>query len=423
MRRSCSSFRSAAPVADAPRILIVGGSHAEIPLIDAAHALGLHVTTTGNQPQGLGHVRADDYVAADFSDREAIRSLAQRLGVVGVVSGCNDFALLSAAWAAEQLGLGGHDPFDTTVRIHHKDRFRELLDELGIPTPASGVVRGPDEAVEVCRRIGFPVIVKPVDLTGGKGMTVCRSAAELDAALAHGFSLTRQSHLVVEQFMEGTRHGFTCFVTGGCVGFWFADDEQYFRNQFLVSGTTTPTSMPPTAISELVDAVETITRSLQLVDGLMHVQCIQTAAGPRIVELCRRCPGDLYPWFVKLSTGYDYADAVLRSELGMPGDSGGAPATLRCITRHCLMGDREGTLRHVKLDDDLRGRTAGQMLWWTEGQPVTNHLVDKFGIVFFGFDDAALMRSVTTALSTRITVEIDPPTLDSSDSSVEVTEP
>lgn len=395
-------------MADTSRILVVGGSHAEIPLIDAAHRLGLHVTTTGNQPHGLGHLRADEYVPADFSDREAIRALAERLGVVGIVSGCNDFAALSTAWAAERLGLGGHDSFETTVRIHHKDRFRELLEELGIPTPASGVVRGLDEAVEVCRRIGFPVIVKPVDLTGGKGMTVCRSEGELDGAVAHGFSLTRQSHLVVEQFMEGTRHGFTCFVTEGRVGFWFADDEQYFHNQFLVSGTTTPTSMPSTAITELVDAVETITRSLQLVDGLMHVQCIQTEAGPRIVELCRRCPGDLYPWFVQLSTGYDYAGAVLRSELAMPGEPAGAAATQRCITRHCLMGEREGTLRGVELDDDLRGRTVEQMLWWAEGQPVTNHLVDKFGIVFFGFDDATSMRSVTKELPTRITVDIDP---------------
>jgi phosphoribosylaminoimidazole carboxylase (NCAIR synthetase) len=395
-------------MADTPAILIVGGSHAEIPLIDAAHALGLHVTTTGNQPQGLGHARADEYVPADFSDREAIRSLAERLGVVGIVSGCNDFAALSTAWAAEQIGLGGHDPFDMAIRIHHKDRFRELLEELGIPTPASGVVRGLDEAIEVCRRIGFPVIVKPVDLTGGKGMTVCRSADELDAAVAHGFSLTRQSHLVVEQFMEGTRHGFTCFVTGGRVGFWFADDEQYFHNQFLVSGTTTPTSMPTTAITELVDAVETITRSLELVDGLMHVQCIQTAVGPRIVELCRRCPGDLYPWFVQLSTGYDYAGAVLRSELALQRDPDGATATPQCITRHCLMGECEGTLRRVELDDDLRARTVEQMLWWTEGQPITNHLVDKFGIVFFGFDDEATMRAVTKELPARIAVEIDP---------------
>jgi IS5 family transposase len=152
--------------------------------------------------------------------------------------------------------------------------------------------------------------------------------------------------------MEGTRHGFTCFVTGGRVGFWFADDEQYFHNQFLVSGTTTPTSMPTTAITELVDAVETITRSLELVDGLMHVQCIQTAVGPRIVELCRRCPGDLYPWFVQLSTGYDYAGAVLRSELALQRDPDGATATPQCITRHCLMGECEGTLRRVELDDD-----------------------------------------------------------------------
>lgn len=395
-------------MADAPRLLVVGASHAEIPMIDAAHRLGYHVTTTGNQPLGLGRGHADAYVSTDFSDREAITSLADRLGAAAIVSGCNDFAALSTAYAAEQLGLPGHDSYETTVRIHHKDRFRELLVELGIPTPMSRVVRSAADAVEVCNQIGFPVIVKPVDLTGGKGITVCRSSDDLASAIDHGLSLTRQRHLVVEQFMDGTRHGFTCFVIGGRVGFWFADDEQYFHNQFLVSGTTTPTSMPASSIVELTDAVETIARELRLVDGLMHVQCIQTADGARIVELCRRCPGDLYPWFVEFSTGFDYSGTVVRSEAGLPLIDDGPVPEQRCITRQCLMGDREGTLRKVALDDDLRGRLVHEMLWWTEGQPVSNHLVDKFGIVFLGFDDQDTMHEVTRGLPARIVVDIEP---------------
>ncbi|MBI5087826.1 MAG: FkbM family methyltransferase [Actinobacteria bacterium] len=298
-------------------LLITGGSHAEIPLIRAARRLGFRVITTGNRPDDLGHRHADHYAPADYSDADQVLDVAVRAGVSAIVSGCNDFAALSTARACDELGLPGHDRHDVALRIHHKDRFRELLDELGLDAPRSGVVRSAAEAVDLCTRLGYPVIVKPVDLTGGKGMTVCDAPDDVAKAVDAGLALSRQSHVVVEQFLTGSRHGFTCFVHNGRVGFWFADDEQYYLNPFLVSGTTTPTSMPDSAIADLVSAVELITSKVALVDGLVHVQCIMTPTGPQIIEVCRRCPGDLYPTFVELSTGYDYALSVVRAETGL----------------------------------------------------------------------------------------------------------
>ena len=60
-----------------PKILILNGSHSEIPLINAAQALGFHVVTTGNSPDLIGHSFADEYYPADYSDQRAILTLAQ----------------------------------------------------------------------------------------------------------------------------------------------------------------------------------------------------------------------------------------------------------------------------------------------------------------------------------------------------------
>lgn len=390
-----------------PWVLVVGGSHAEIPLIDAAHRRGLLVATTGNRPHDLGHAHADRYVEADFSDREAIRRAAAELGAIGIVSGCNDFAAISTAWAAEQLGLPGHDSYELTLRIHHKDRFRELLAELDLHSPRSGVVSDVSQALGVCETVGYPVIVKPVDLTGGKGMTVCHDPSTVEDAVRRALAASRQPHLVIERFLSGSRHGYTCFVEQGRVTFWFADDEQYASNQFLVSGTTTPTAMPPEALDELARAVEQIVDALSLVDGLMHVQCILTDEGPRIIELCRRCPGDLYPWFVTHATGFDYAGAVLDAELGRPLPVVEGDGAVRPIGRHCLMTDREGELRSITYDDTVSSRIVDRLEWWEPGRPVTNHLLDKFGIIFMEFADEAEMRVVTSELSSRIEIEID----------------
>ena len=391
---------------DEEALLVVGGSHAEIPLIDAAHALGYRVITTGNRPGDLGHPFADAYVAADFSQPDEILDVAVTNDVSAIVSGCNDFALLSTAYVCEKLGLPGHDSYETSLRMHHKDLFRQLLEELQMDTPRSGVVVDVREALALCEGLGYPVIVKPVDLTGGKGIGVCEGPGQLVDAVNHALALSRQDYVVVEQFMMGTRHGFTCFIGNQRVGFWFADDEQYFLNPFLVSGTTTPTSMPPSAIDDLIDAVETIAAALDLVDGLMHVQCIMTEAGPRIVELCRRCPGDLYPTFVRLSTGYDYAAAVVRSEVARGPSSDIGPIGRGPVTRHCLMAARDGVLRSISFDAEVMGHLSDQMLWWTEGQLVDHHLTQKFGIIFLTFDHGEDMRRMTNELSARVGIDV-----------------
>jgi biotin carboxylase len=364
------------------------------------------VITTGNRPADLGHNVADRYIAADFSNREQILDVAASAGISAIVSGCNDFAALSTAYVAEQLGLGGHDPYDVAVRLHHKDRFRELLEVLEIPTPASAVVHGAQEAQAACDRLGFPLIVKPVDMTGGKGIHVCTDVESSAAAIADALSISRQSYVVLEQFMIGSRHGFTCFTKDSKVEFWFADDEQYYLNPFLVSGTSTPSTMPRGAIDELIAAVELISSHLRLADGLMHLQCILTSSGPRIVELCRRCPGDLYPYFVEMSTGFDYALAVVSAELGREVPTADLGTDVEFVSRHCLMADRSGVVHAVTIEPELSRRVRRELMWWTPGQAVGNHLTEKLGILFFSFEGAQEMHASTAELTKRINVDV-----------------
>jgi len=388
-------------------LLVVGGSHAEIPLIRVAQRLGYGVITTGNRPSDLGHSVADKYVPADFSKRDEILAVAEDAGVVGIVSGCNDFAALSTAYAAEKLGLPGHDSYENAVRLHHKDLFRAVLSELALPTPQAGVVFDEDQARILCQRLGYPVIVKPIDLTGGKGISVCAGPEELSGVVTAAVAVSRQDHVIVEQFMDGTRHGFTCFIENSNVGFWFADDEQYYLNPYLVSGTTTPSSLPPWALTELAAAVELMAASLGLVDGLMHIQCIMTNSGPRIIELCRRCPGDLYPMFVELSTRYDYALAVVSAELGVGIPATGATDTTECVARQCIMGSRSGVLRSINIDRDVAARVVHEQLWWTPGQVVDDYLTEKFGILFLRFAGVDEMRRLALEFNDRITIDFE----------------
>jgi Biotin carboxylase len=380
------------------RMLLAGGSHSDIPMIKAARALGYHVTTSGNRPADLGHAYADAVRLADFSDRDAILRLAQELGVDAICASCNDFSALSCAWAAEQLGLPGHDSYDVARILHHKDLYRAFASENRIPTPRAHSCTNVEEAVGASAHLRWPLIVKPVDLTGGKGISVARDEAGLRAAAAAALAMTRAGRIVVEEFLEGSRHGFSCLIRRGAVVFHFEDNEHYFLNPYMVSAASTPADLPASAATELIALTERIAARLQLVDGLVHIQFIQTADGPVIIEICRRPPGDLYVDLVRHATGVDYPRLIVQAACGSGLERVTPTPVQGHFVRHCVMSRRSGTVANLHISPVVQDRIIDQTMWWKPGDKIEDVMTQKLGVLFLRFADADEFRDLGSRL-------------------------
>ena len=392
------------------KLLLLGGGHAEIPLIKAAQELGWYVITTGNAREGLGHPYADKNVFADFSDKDAMLELARSESVQAVCSGCNDFALLSTVYVCEKLGLPGHDSYATSLEIHHKDKYRALATRLGIPTPRALVIRNSADFDSAIAQLTFPIIVKPVDLTGGKGIHRAANIEEACTAYKDASCRTRQDHIVVEEFVEGTNHGFSAMLVKGKVAFAFADNEQYFVNKYMVSGANTPSTTSNEGLAKLRDYSERIAKELLLVDGILHIQYIEKADGtPIIIEICRRPPGDLYIKFVKYATSIDYPKFIIMAETGMDISCIADVPTQGFWLRHCIMSDvqagditgnstSKGIVREVTFAPEIQKNIVEKFLWYKPGEIITDKLTYKAGIVFFKFDTLAEMQDKTARM-------------------------
>ena len=405
------------------KLLLLGGSHAEIPLIKAAQELGWFVITTGNNRDGLGHPYADKTVFADYSNKEAMVELARHENVQAVCSGCNDFSLLSTVYVCEQLGLPGHDSYATSLEIHHKDKYRALATRIGIPTPKAITVSAnlgnkeiSDENYAAFENaiaaLTFPIIVKPIDLTGGKGIHRAATIEEARVAYKDACSRTRQDHIVIEEYVEGTNHGFSAMLVKGKVAFAFADNEQYFINKYLVSGANTPSTTPDTGLAKLRDYSERIARELNLVDGILHIQYIEKNDGtPIIIEICRRSPGDLYIKFVKYATGIDYPKFIVMAETGADISSIADAPTQGFWLRHCVMAgnniENNSVVREVSFAPEIQGNIVEKFLWYKPGEIVTDKLIYKAGIVFFHFDTLSEMQDKTKRMTELVKIITD----------------
>lgn len=386
------------------KLLLAGGAYADIPMIHAAKRLGYHVITSGNRPDEMGHLHSDEYRCADFSDREAIAALAAELNVDAICASCNDFSALSAAYAAETLGLPGHDPIDVAEIIHHKDRFRRFALDNGIPSPRAWAFSTRDDALALMPSLPFPLLVKPVDLTGGKGIALLQGVDDAPAVLDRSFGISRAKRVVAEEFIEGTRHGFSAFLRRGRVAFYFTDNEHYYLNPYLVSAATAPGSVPTSAENELCAISERIASLLSLVDGILHIQFILRDDSPVIIEICRRPPGDLYVRLVEHVTGVPYPEWLVRAEAGLDcRDLRHAPPSI-CMTRHCIMASSPGRVKDIVFDGALEGRIVDSLLWWKKGDPVTDVMTTKFGIVFVRYESSEEMQDLSPRLNDLIRV-------------------
>ena len=384
-------------------LLLLGGSHAEIPLIIAAQSLGFRVVTTGNKPSDLGHSYSDEYRFGDFSNIEEMINLARDLDIDAVCSGCNDFAAISAAGVAEILGLPGHDTLALSRLIHHKSSFYELADSAGVPVPRSFEVSSLDSAEDVAKRIGFPVIVKPIDLTGGKGVSVAKSVGDLGHAWSYARLQTRKDSAVIQKFVVGTNHAISTLIVNGKVQFYFVDNEHYYANPYLVGAASSPSMLSPEIQSAVRSSVSDLVSSQAFSDGILHLQFLVDENGDfYFIDVCRRSPGDLYIQFVQEATGVNYPELIVRSETGMRVqfeelNSG------RKIGRLCLMPTRTGRFESVE-ELPGPGKVLHRMQLIEPGASITDIAHQKIEILQIEFATSDEMLLVMNNPSKRFSI-------------------
>jgi biotin carboxylase len=389
------------------KLLVLNGSHSDIPLIKSAKSLGFYVITTGNNPNLIGHGYSDERSYADFSDPEAILEIAKKLNIDAVCSCSNDFGIITASYISEKMNLPGHDSYDTTMILHHKDLFKKYSVDNDVPTPYAESFDNIDDALSSIDKRTLPLIIKPIDLTGGKGISVVRSVEKSEDAVNLSFSLSHLKRIVIEDFVEGTQHSFSSFIVKGEVAFYFSDNEYSYLNPYLVSTSAAPAINVNEVADSLIQAIEKMAKSLSLKDGIFHIQYLYNNKKAYILEITRRCSGDLYPYPVNYATGLDWASWIVKAETGM--DCSGFPKVSQkgYCGRHCIMSPRNGIIKNIVIDKQIEGNIYDKLIWSGKGDRINNYLADKTGIVLLKYDSMDEMLDKTERITNLIYMDIE----------------
>lgn len=388
-------------------VLLAGGSHSDIPQIKAIQAHGHIVVTSGNRASDFGHRYADAVAREDFSDHEAMLALAKRMKIEAICPSANDFSMITCAYVAEQMGLPGYDSYETTLALHHKDRFRELCERIGLTAPRAQHFESPEIGSADIAGLRFPLMVKPIDLTGGKGVSRVDSLEELAAAVRNAFDASRAKRIVIEEFFSGTLHSYSTIIKDRKIIFDFCDNEFSFLNPYTVATSTTPAAVNPGVLAAVRRESERLAEALNLADGILHGQFLATAEDFRIIEYTRRPPGDLYAVPVEQTTGINPAELAVRPFLGLPLS---VPAERKAkavyFSRHCLMARRDGVFRGVHIAPGIESNIVDRLVLVEPGYHVTNYWNERLGLFFLKYESLAEMKDKTAMIHDLISAQI-----------------
>lgn len=303
------------------KLLMLGGAHSQVPVIKAARELGHYVITCDYLEDNPGHKYAHEYYNVSTTDKEAVLSLARSLKIDGIVCYASDPAAPTAAYVAEKLGLPSN-PYQSVEILSNKDRFREFLKENNFNVPRAKGYYTFEEAKAEFHSFKMPVMVKPVDSSGSKGVSRIDSIDLLQEKVEDALSFSRVKRFIIEEYIEnyGYHVGGDGFSVNGRLVFRCFANEHFpvsHINPFVPVGASWPCAMPEHIHNKMHHEIQRALNLLNMKTSAYNFDIrIDDKEDIYLIEIGARNGGDLYPQVINYATGIDMVEYTIKAALG-----------------------------------------------------------------------------------------------------------
>lgn len=308
-------------------LLIVSGGAEAVPGIRLAKRMGLHVVVSDGSPEGPGLAEADDALVASTYDVEATVDAAREYSravrrIDGVMCVAADVPVTVAS-VAEALGLPGL-PLEAARLAADKIAMKERFVERGIPVPWFAPVDSAAALRTVVAERGLPLVIKPVDSRGARGVLRLIAGVDLEWAFAHACTWSPTGRVMVEEYLAGPQLSTESLLLDG-VGHTpgFCDRNYEFLDRFapwiIENGGEQPSVLPARDRDAVARLAERAGAAIGISTGIVKGDMVLTPSGPKVIEVAARLSGG---WFstdqIPLGTGVDLVGAAIRVALGEP---------------------------------------------------------------------------------------------------------
>lgn len=303
------------------KLMLLGGLRYLLPVIEAAHRLGIYVITCDYLPDNIAHKYSDEYHNVSIVDKEAVLELARKLQIDGIMSFAVDPGVVTAAYVQEQMELPGN-PYESVCILQNKDRFRNFLTQHGFNVPKAKGFASMEDALAEKYWFPWPVIVKPTDSAGSKGVTRVNRLEDLEPALKVAFDHSISGRVIVEEFIEkqGCSSDTDCFSVDGQLKFVSFSAQRFDEdapNPYTPSAYSWPSTFTPAQEEELTSEIQRLLTLLGMRTSIYNIETrVGTNGKPYIMEVSPRGGGNRLAEMLRYATGVDLITNAVRAAVG-----------------------------------------------------------------------------------------------------------
>ncbi len=384
------------------KLMILGGARYILPVIEKAKRMGIYVITCDYLPDNVAHKYSDEYINISIVDKDVVLDGAKKANIDGIMSFACDPGVATAAYVAEKMGLPFAGSYEAVSILQNKDKFRAFLEKNGFTVPASGGYRTLEEALGDLDKFTFPVIVKPVDSAGSKGVSRVVDKKDLAPSVEFALKYSIDGRFIIEDFIE--KKGFSSdsdsFTVDGKFSFLSFSDQRFDEN---ASNPYTPAaySWPPTmeegAQKELADELQRLAKLLDLKTSVYNIETrVGTNGKPYIMEVSPRGGGNRLSEMLYHVTDVDLIENAVRAAVGEPLVDMCQKPYNGYLAEIILHSEKEGIFKELWINEEIKENVLEEDLWVKDGDGVSGFsgANEAIGTLVLKFDNREMMEKV-----------------------------
>ncbi|RDU64787.1 acetyl-CoA carboxylase biotin carboxylase subunit family protein [Helicobacter sp. MIT 14-3879] len=375
------------------RLLMLGGSYFQMPAIQKAKDMGHYVITCDYLPNNPGHSLSDEYYNISTTSKDDVLNLSKKLQIDGILAYASDPAAPTAAYVAENLGLET-SPYKSVEILTNKKLFRKFLRNNNFNAPKSMGFNNLQDAIDCFDKFTPPLILKPVDSSGSKGVFKIENKGDLIKYFTKSMSYSNIKEVVLEEWIEYDFYqiagdGFS--IDGELIFSGFANEhfDKYNFNPFAPIGESFPYSGDSESYTITRKEIERLISLLNMKTGAYNFDIRLKNKQVYFLEVAPRNGGNLIPQVIEKTFGIDLVRASICASLGLSLDwfreSISNVKVLGYFACYVLHSKINGVFRGLSLGDEFSKDVVFKQLFIREGDLVSsfNGSNATLGIIIF----------------------------------------
>ena len=397
------------------KLKLLGGMRYLIPVIEAAHKLGVYVITCDYLPDNIAHKYSDEYCNVSILEKDKVLEQARKLKIDGILSFACDPGVVTAAYVAEKMGLPTSGPFESIEILQNKGKFRKFLTDNNFNVPVAKQYTDIETALNDIEMFNWPVIVKPTDSAGSKGVTKVVKKSELRDAINYALKFSHSNEFIIEDFLEKIGDSSDCdsFSVDGelkFVSFSAQKFDENCENPYTPAAYTWPASISKEHQEELTNEIQRLLKLLDMKNSIYNIETRECTNGKAyIMECSPRGGGNRLAEMIRYMTGVDMITNIVKSALGMELDVIEQKELKDNWAEIILHSEKEGTFEKLWISKEISSNIVENDLWIETGTHVGGFsgANEAIGTMVLKFDSEIQMNNVLNNQNNYIKVIVD----------------